>query len=448
MPPKTLYKDIYRLLPGSKVNVEIDKNNGITESINNYSPPPKNPKKSHQTIVKETYDILFEAIQELRPFRKKVAFLLSGGLDSSILFKICQSKDFNIKTTFSAMYPFEDPKKGLERKYALTAAKEFNVKHRLLNITNKDFQIGLIEAILAAEEPIHHLQSVLIYLIIKNFIPKEKKIIINGQGAEVGWGEVFHKRIHRNKKILIKLLSFGPVSIYRKFFNISAKFPYLKKYFKELLNRLIFKLSENFPKNDYRNILWYFGKYGNFEWVSNYFNINKQEIIKNRYNLIKGFNNHSYFDLVSLMGLLGDSDITISIWSKLAESKKKIMYYPYFYPKLINYSFTIPWKIKLSNFKKILVDIAYKLAIPEFIIKRPKSGFSIKTKKWATKGGVLDSLIPTASKIFRRDLIIHLQSENFEKSMTLWNILNYSIWKRLWIENEPASNLLSEIQGE
>ena len=37
-----------------------------------------------------------------------------------------------------------------------------------------------------------------------------------------------------------------------------------------------------------------------------------------------------------------------------------------------------------------------------------------------------------------------MQSTEPKKSMTFWNMLNYSIWKRLCIKNEPIEILLEE----
>ena len=38
-----------------------------------------------------------------------------------------------------------------------------------------------------------------------------------------------------------------------------------------------------------------------------------------------------------------------------------------------------------------------------------------------------------------------MQSPESKKAMVYWNILNYSIWKRLFINNEPLEVLLEEL---
>jgi hypothetical protein len=94
--------------------------------------------------------------------------------------------------------------------------------------------------------------------------------------------------------------------------------------------------------------------------------------------------------------------------------------------------------------KNILRGVALNWNIPEFIIDRPKSGFGISPIKWARKGGVFDPLIPLVSKCFDKNIIINIQFIEPKSAMTFWNILNYSIWKRLCIDNEHLDILYEE----
>ncbi len=101
--------------------------------------------------------------------------------------------------------------------------------------------------------------------------------------------------------------------------------------------------------------------------------------------------------------------------------------------------------MKLTKPKGILRDVARQLEVPEFIIARPKSGFGIKRRSWAERGNIFEPLIPLASKVFDEEQIRSMQDSDREKAMTFWNILNYSIWKRLCINNESIEVLLEEL---
>jgi hypothetical protein len=71
----------------------------------------------------------------------------------------------------------------------------------------------------------------------------------------------------------------------------------------------------------------------------------------------------------------------------------------------------------------------------------------MRSAHWAEKDGIFQSMIPLASKILNEKEIRSMQSTEPKKAMTLWNMINYSIWKRLWINNEPLEVLIEELQG-
>ena len=90
-------------------------------------------------------------------------------------------------------------------------------------------------------------------------------------------------------------------------------------------------------------------------------------------------------------------------------------------------------------------EIARQSNLPKFIINRPKSAFGVRSKTWSMKGGVFEPLVPLASKVFDEKQIRYMQSSDPKKAMTFWNMLNYSIWKRLCINNEPLDDLIEEL---
>jgi len=94
----------------------------------------------------------------------------------------------------------------------------------------------------------------------------------------------------------------------------------------------------------------------------------------------------------------------------------------------------------------VLRGVARQLKIPEFIINRPKRSFGIRNEFWSEKGGVFEPLVPLASKAFEEKQIRDMQSSESNKAMTFWNMLNYAIWKRLCINNEPLELLQDELQ--
>jgi hypothetical protein len=146
-----------------------------------------------------------------------------------------------------------------------------------------------------------------------------------------------------------------------------------------------------------------------------------------------------------MLDLITDVSLTQSVWSKLSESSGKIMYYTYYNSELLRNALSIKWETKIKESKYVLRCVAKNLQIDDFIINRPKSGFGIDPRKWANEGGIFDALIPLASKCFDINIIKQFQSVEPKNAMTFWNILNYSIWKRLCIYNEPLDDLIEEL---
>lgn len=435
IPPQTLFKNINKLVAGSRILVKLINGKCKIVHEDNFNPllPSRKEFSNIDICAMNTLNLLDKSIKLLHPFKDRLAILLSGGLDSSILFKLCQ-RNYEIDTSYSTGYPFEDSKKNIEREYAESASEAFHVNHTYYTSSTKDYLFGLIESISKAEEPIHHLQSVMFYLLFKNGLPKNKDIVVLGEGADGSFGTSLHYDLFRIEKL--KILSKFP------FFQVLKYVSFPSDKGRSLINILERK---KIPIQNINNIVWSLGAYGSADWTSHYFNVEKSHIIQGRYNAIKAFEDCSIYDILSILCLVGEWAIPESIWSKLGESQGKILYYPFTNNDLLSYIFSLSWKVKLQKPKNILRNVARQLNIPGFIITRPKSGFGIAHDIWSKKDGVFEPLVPLASKVLDEKEIRRMQSPDHDKAMIFWNMLNYSIWKRLIINNEDPKVLLKEL---
>ncbi len=440
MPPRTLFKDIEQLVAGSRIYIELRNGRCQITSISRFNPPNTDEKScSIDKISEKTLHLLTESMLALSPCKENLSVLLSGGLDSSILYQICRGI-CGIESSYSTGYPFEDTQNNSEKEYALSAADVLKTKHNYYEFATNEYLYGFIKAISAAEEPLHHLQSVLFYLLFER-LPKNSNIVISGQGADGIFGLGLQYSVYRLNSLLFKLILKEP---FKELLQIAS---FGSNRLQEFINNLIKTKMRfgNYSINNPKNIIWSLGCYGSVDWVCDYFKVSNFDIIEGRYSTIKSFENRSIYDVISLLDILGDVSITQSIWSKLCENHKKILYFPFGIDNLLNYIFSVPWDVKLKRKKFILRKVAKKMNIPDFIIKRPKKSFGITADKWSKKGGVFDPLIPLCSTVFDIKEILKMQSSDSQKSMNFWNILNYSVWKRLCINNEPVEVLLKEL---
>jgi len=434
MPPKTLYKDINQLTTGCKLFIKlIDGKWKIVNEIQ-YNPFSTTQQDVHSLDfdAKDAINLLEDPLKKLQQKKERLAVLFSGGLDSSILFKICQ-RNYNINTSYSTGYPFENIKRNIEREYAQTAAEVFQITNNYYSGSTNEYLQAIIEGISKAEEPLGHLQSAMLYLLFKKGIPKDKDIIISGYGADGIFGDAQQYYLLHSEKInqILKL----------QFFYQKIKYASIKTGIGlPLINKIEKKI---FPIRTSDNVIQLIDSHGDADWTSQYFNVRKEESIQRHWNIMKEFKNRSLYDIISVSYLLGDDSITQSNWSKLGESQEKILFYPYIYA--LNYAYSISWDKKLKEPKDILRHVARQLDIPNFIVTRPKSGFVISGKFWAEKGGALDPLVSPASRIIDKKQMYKMQSSNPTKAWTFWNMLNYSLWKRLCINNEPPEILIEEL---
>ncbi len=439
IPPNTLYKNVYQLLVGTRVHLRLYNEKWTISKIDGYIPPEPTIQDSIETVDDKTYKILNETINALSPCKDRISNLLSGGLDSSILFKLSQI-NFGANVAFSTSFPFSSDFKNLEKEYSQSAANLFNADFRFFDFKEEDYLLSLIEGISKAEIPVHHIQTIMIFLLTKK-IPQTKNIVLSGLGADDVFGTSIHDALFGiERNLLLKILSKNP------FFQIIQYVSHKRKEYQTFIKSLDFFNRSSLPFSDSNNLLWSIGRYGCEHWVSSFFNVPVEKMIKNRKQVLQQYENRSIFDLLSILYFYGSATMSQSIWSKLGEDNKIIFYYPYSNTDLINYVFSVPWNIKLQSHKYILSSIARKMNIPENIITRPKSSFGIQPKIWAEQGGVFEPLVSIASKVIDIHQIRSLQSSNSHKAMTYWNIINYSIWKRVCINNEPIGVLQDELQ--
>jgi asparagine synthase (glutamine-hydrolysing) len=441
MPPNTLYKNIQRILIGGQLHIKIENDTCGIHQITKYTPPNENQHiKSITKSVEELYNYLTETIQRLAPVKNNTTVLLSGGIDSSVI-STMYKKFFTLDTSYSTGYPFESSGSNTEKRYALSAALALKMNHRYYEPSSEEYLTGVLEAISYAEEPLHHLQSTLLHLLWKNEIPSEQRIVLCAQGAGSTFGnnEIFYVN---DKKMEL---------LYRLLINNSSL--YFLKMISQNLNwrtelvDIIEKLHHNYPIHNSKNPIWSWMDYGNWDWVRTFFNVKTDQIIRERYEFIKEFARLSIYDIWSRYSLYGDEDVTLGIWSKIGEADKKIIYFPYYDHNVLNYAFSIPWQLKMQAPRILTKELGRQSELPNLILNRPKISFGVESKHWAEKGGIFDPIIPLVSKIIDEKEIRKMQSSDPTKAMTFWNIINYSLWRRLQINNEPLEVLLEELNS-
>src|SRR5690606_12299336 len=79
--------------------------------------------------ARESRDRVLAAVDQLKPVAERVSVLLSGGVDSSLLFRSAQG-ELGVTDSFASGFPFETPEENEERRYSQSAATAFGAQHR------------------------------------------------------------------------------------------------------------------------------------------------------------------------------------------------------------------------------------------------------------------------------------------------------------------------------
>lgn len=431
IPPNSLFKDIMKIEAGEQIKLSFGGSSIEIEESLKYMPPErdKSSKLQVEEIARQIGEFLENDILEIsQRTDDSLVMPLSGGLDSSILTKIALKHKL-IDETFSTGYPFVDEQDNTEKDYALTAANAFGTKHKYYKTTTQNYLKSIILSIAECEEPHQYLQSALFNLFFSEGLSK-KGIIVSGQGADGLFGLPVHYKLH---------VKYG--SIVNRFSN-----PLTRRFLKNLVEltgkcETLYSFSEGKvnPLSP-ESTLWTINQSGDEKWICEHFGITRNQIIQGRINIMERYRGFSLFDQITIVNLLGNV-VSKSSWSKLAEIFSNKTFYPYMRRKLVDFCFSIPWDLKLIEPKFILRRVARNMKISEFIVSRPKSGMSVDKTIWAEPDGIFEPFLSLCKGDFDIEEIRKLQTGNLSSAWTFWNILNYSIWKRIVIENNPPSEL-------
>ena len=380
---------------------------------------------------------LDQTIRPLAAIPDRVAMLLSGGIDSSILCRLA-GRDLGLRNTISTGYSFESAAGNVERSYALSAAQAMGFNHTYYESTTPQYLAGLVESIALVEGPVNHLQSVCMHLMLKHGIDASRDVVLQGLGAGGCVGN-FRNFLFLRDKPWARRLAAAP------FFQLLSLVPPLTGRGGVFLGKLR-DLRNPLPLDDPGNPIWKWHQYGDAEWVGRHFNVSPRDIAARHIERVRQLGAASLYDAWALYSLLSDEEATVAIWSLIADGNGKTFYFPFYDEAFLQYALQIPWSVKLGATENVLrKNIARGLGVPGFVLDRRKTGFGIRRDDWALEGGVFDPLARLAAGVVGGKEMQALRSRDPKKAMLFWNFVNYALWKRICIDGEPPQDLCAAI---
>lgn len=445
MCPQTLALGVHQLRAGETVELTRDGSTWKARTVSIFNPPKAQPEGFVEgDLVRDAQRHLEETFHATNPEPGRFVSLLSGGLDSTLLTKFAYDI-FGTKESFSCTYPFEDPSDDIEERYARTAAENIGTQHELYIPTMAEYLHGVIDTVYHAEQPMMHLQSVLLHLINKNLLaPRGYNIVANGEGAD----GIFGLKTHRFINYLVThpvrrgLIGLPPVAAaIRTISTITNRYG--------LIARMAgAKVDPATPLTDPKHIVWSDAVFGYWPWIRQYAHADLQNVIKGRADALAEYQKRDLLEQVSIIAFLGEGTQTQLIWSMLGDSSGVGYFYPFPNPQLVQAAYKAPWPYKLGEPKKALRDLARKLGIGEFIITRPKAAFGIRSERYGPRGSVFEPLIAVAAKGIEEVALRQMQSPEIYRAQTLFTLINLAFWRRMFINRESPQVLHDELDRE
>ena len=435
--PYTIYKGIFKLLPGHTLTVE----NGAVK-IRQYWDVPYQPVSQSEAECAEALSSLIDEAVRIRLMSDvPLGAFLSGGIDSSTVVGYMSQNMSEPVQTFSI--GFEDDTYD-EVPYANSVAKHFGTNHHV-EILRPDI-VSLVEQLVPHhDEPFADTSIFPTYLVSK--LARQKvKVVLSGDGGDelfAGYDTYIAEKMDRyygrlpgtlRQQVLPKIAEWLPpqpakkglINKVKRMIEGGALNPSLQH------TRWMMFLNSSeknaLYQSDLRKIL---SDNVTAEYLGGYFELAGQ------------FDKLAQQQYVDIKTYLADDILTkVDRMSMATSIEARVPLLDY---HIVEFAMNLPPHMKLngSRTKSILRNAVQRL-VPDLVLEKPKQGFSIPMKHWlktSLKPMMIDLLskdslyqhgyfdYQTVSKWIQEHLDGHTNH-----SHRLWSLMVFELWRR----NETA----------
>jgi asparagine synthase (glutamine-hydrolysing) len=442
--PDTLYKDIYKLDPGTLAVYE----GGSLDHKRYYNPPDryKRPggRRKPGNAVANFVAVLREAVRLRMISDVPFGAFLSGGIDSSAIVALMTEFSAMPVKTFSVGFQESDYS---ELKYAKAVASHFGTEHHELTVSHEELIEHLPDLIRFRDAPVSEPSDIPIYLLSKE-AGKTVKMVLTGEGSDemlAGYPKHVFERYRQYYQWL-------PRIVRRNFVEPAIRaLPYGFRRVKTAINTLGIESDlERQPRwfgamsyEEAGKLLSEGASCSDTRGIRAPFDVDKDS---------SALRKILYFDQTSW---LPDNLLERGDRMTMAASIEARM--PFMDHGLAEYVSGLPDSFRVrGRTTKWLLRQAMKDMIPEHILNRPKVGFRLPVNEWfkgPMKDYLLDNLLGSDSlskqyytqKALEAILRDHIAGrQNHEK--ILWTMLNLEIWLKQYRARNSVTARRVELQ--
>ena len=391
--PYSIYKDIYKLLPGHYLELkESDLKNGLLPSSKTYwSLTEKAIYGNNNQLALSEIDIQKDLEKHLQSSVKKqmisdvpLGAFLSGGIDSSAVVALMQAQSNHPVKTFSIGFSEDDYS---EAKYAKKIAQHLGTDHTELYVSSKKAMEVIPKLPSIYDEPFSDSSQIPTYL-VSQLAKQHVKVALSGDGGD----ELFcgYNRYLMSKKFS-NIYRYMPLSL-RKILKSGLQSISPQNWSK--ISKLLPGFSEysNFGDKIYKvaNVLEAKTLYDQYYMLCSHWQNPTEAVINSKEPStllieikpeLKGLNIQQEMMVLDFVTYLPD-DILVKV-DRAAMASSLETRVPFLDHKLIEYVWKIPQSLKLRDGqgKWILRQILNQY-VPKNLMERPKMGFGVPIDTW------------------------------------------------------------------
>jgi asparagine synthase (glutamine-hydrolysing) len=440
---ETLFKNIYKLAPGSYLRAKEGKIQIHQYWDLNFSKPSKYPNLRDAEV--QLLDLLEETVQQHMISDVPVGVLLSGGVDSTALLSLAVQKGDRDLSSYTV--GFSHPGVTDERPYARLAAKTFGSRHYEMSISPQEFADFLPRYIWHMEEPVCEPPAIALYYVSK-LASGHVKVLISGEGGDEAFAGYQNYRnllwLERLKK-LTKSWN-GSVTVGLSALNGLIHSKKLAKY-----TPLVGLPLEDYYYSRTSTPFGYFNS-SISEFYTDDFRHDQQNAvaaIRRHFTNARDYNVLDKMLYVDTKSWLPD-DLLLKA-DKMTMANSIELRVPFLDHKVLEFAAALPANYKIRGWTtKYLAKRALSGRVPNEILSRPKTGFPVPYESWMRNGlrsWVQDVLLDrrtTNRGYFKKTAIEDLLNKDNTGggySKEIFSLLALEQWHRMFLEGEPLSEI-------
>ena len=433
--PLSIYKDIYKVMPGeiievdSSINIKKKKYWELDNKIANKNLQIENLNFKEATLYLEK--LINQSVKKRLVSDVSVGCFLSGGIDSSLIAYFMQQNSQKKINTFTVGFEEKDFN---ESQSAKNISRFIGTNHHEIFFSDKDIVDYFDRIIDIYDEPFAD-PSQLPTLLVCEYAKKYATVVLSGDGGDELFGGydryIETNKIYTNlgqfKLHLLKLINTFPENvqnligkIFDKNYFFEKNNSYIQRYYNKSLEKIYSEHLAQFP--DYKQAI-------NPDFFKDiYNNKNLNSLIKNNYEKLM------YNDTLNYL-----PECILSKVDRASMYNSLEVRVPFLDPEIIEFAWNLPIKFKIyKNKQKIILKEILNKKFPSNLIQKKKIGFGIpidnwlRTKLFNRSKYYLSEQKLKKYKIFNSTYVNHLWNkhitQNENNGRKLWNIIMMQKW--------------------